>query len=177
MASCSVITCTSVKIKYHKTLYETFSSREKSIFWNFEATVLPLLNCYCSSKMEEEHRAILKRHRIAITKDLEVNKVLNRLTVLGDDDRDEIKAGRTRVNQACALLDMLPRKGSNAFKDFVSALFEITGQEHLAKLLAKESGMEISSFSKGEIISSSNLVPVFKRDYFLAKIKRSPRLM
>ena len=106
--------------------------------------------------MEEEHRAILRKHRVAILKDLEVKKVLNRLTVLGDEDRDEIKAGRTRMEQASALLDMLPRKGSNAFKDFLSALFEIAGQEHLAKLLIKDSGMEISSFSKGEIISFLN---------------------
>ena len=108
--------------------------------------------------MQEEHRAILKRHRIAITNDLEVKKVLNKLKVLDDEDRDEIKAGRTRMEQALTLLDMLPRKGSNAFKDLLSALFEINGQDHLAKLLIKDSGIEISSISKGE-----NILPFWLR--------------
>ena len=108
---------------------------------------------------------ILKKHRIDITNDLEVKKVLNRLTVLDVDDMDSIKAGGTRMEQASALVDMLPRRGSNAFKDFLSALCEINGQEHLAKLLIKNSGIEMSSISKGENTSLSNLVPVFKRDY------------
>lgn len=113
--------------------------------------------------MEEEHRNILTRRRTAITKDLEVKKVLNKLTVLGDEDRDEIKAERTRTEQARALLDMLPRKGSNAFTDFVSVLYEVKGQEHLADLLRKDSGIEIPTNSKGENISFSNVVPGFKR--------------
>lgn len=113
--------------------------------------------------MEEEHRNILRKYRGAITSDLEPMKVLNRLTVLGDEDRDEIKAERTRTDQACALIDMLPRKGSDAFQDFVSALYELKGQDHLAKLLLKDSGLKIPDISKGEIISLSNLVLVFKR--------------
>lgn len=90
--------------------------------------------------------------------DLEPLKVFNRLTVLGDDDRDEIKAEKTRLDQACVLLDMLPRKGSNAFEDFVSALYELKGQRHLAKLLIEDSGIDVSTISKGENISFSNLV-------------------
>ena len=113
--------------------------------------------------MEEERRNILKRHRTAITNDLEVKKVLNKLTVLGEEDRDEIKAEKTRTEQARALLDMLPRKGSNAFTDFVSALYEIKGQEHLADLLRKDSGIEIPTNSKGEDISLSNLALGFKQ--------------
>lgn len=101
--------------------------------------------------MEEKHRTILKKHRMDITKDLEVKKVLNRLTVLDDEDRDEIKAISTRGEQAGTLLDMLSRKGSNAFKDFLSALFEINGQKHLAQLLIKDSGIEISSISKDDV--------------------------
>lgn len=108
--------------------------------------------------MEEEHRNILRKYRGAITSDLEPMKVLNRLTVLGDEDRDEIKAERTRTDQACALIDMLPRKGSDAFQDFVCALYELKGQDHLAKLLLKDSGLKIPNISKGEIISL-----VFKR--------------
>ena len=115
--------------------------------------------------MEDEHRDILIRRRTAITNDLEVKKVLNRLTVLGDEDRDEIKTERTRTDQARALLDMLPRKGSNAFKNFVSALYEIKGQEHLADLLRKDAGIEIPTNSKGEDISLSNLVPGLKRTF------------
>ena len=111
--------------------------------------------------MEEDHRKILRKHRTVITKDLEVKKVLKRLNVLDDEDREEIKAIGTRMDQTCALLDMLPRKGSNAFKDFVSALNELKGQEHLVKLLIEDSGIEVSSISKGENVSFSNLVPVF----------------
>lgn len=116
--------------------------------------------------MEEKHRSILKKHRIDITKDLEVKKVLNRLTVLEDDDRDEIKAEKTRVERADTLLDMLPRKGSNAFKDFLSALFETNGQKHLAELLIKDSGIEISSISKGE-----NILPYFWLNFYSSSWK------
>ncbi|XP_020610415.1 uncharacterized protein LOC110048990 isoform X2 [Orbicella faveolata] len=114
--------------------------------------------------MEEEHRNILIRRRTAITNDLEVKKVLNKLTVLGDEDRDEIKAERTRTEQARALLDMLPRKGSNAFTDFVSVLYEVKGQEHLADLLRKDSGIEIPTNSKDDVGMTSQHRQILRRN-------------
>ena len=122
--------------------------KEFNIFCDFEKTLLPL--CYCSSKMEVEHKEILRKRREAISTDLEPSRVLNRLTVLDEEDRDEIKAEKTRTARVWVLLDMLPRRGSDAFKDFVCALYETKGQEHLAKLLSKDSGIEIPSSSKGE---------------------------
>ncbi|XP_078384574.1 uncharacterized protein LOC144667044 isoform X2 [Oculina patagonica] len=98
--------------------------------------------------MEQEHREILRSRRIAIAEDLEPLKLLNRLDVLDDDDREEIKTKETRREQAYALLDMLIRKGPNAFKNFVSTLYELKSQKHLADLLIQDSGIQIASIPK-----------------------------
>ncbi|XP_078342187.1 uncharacterized protein LOC144627991 isoform X5 [Oculina patagonica] len=99
--------------------------------------------------MEQEHREILRNRRIPIAEDLEPLKLLNRLDVIDDDDREEIKTKETRREQAYALLDMIIRKGPNAFKNFVSALYELKSQKHLADLLIQDSGIQIASIPKG----------------------------
>nr|XP_058969660.1 uncharacterized protein LOC131796025 isoform X2 [Pocillopora verrucosa] len=98
--------------------------------------------------MEEEHRNILRKHREVLVRDLEPLKLLNRLDVLGDDDRELVKAKKTRSEQAEELLDMLPRKGEDAFQNFITALCN-GSQKFLAKPLIRASGMDESSLLKG----------------------------
>ena len=101
--------------------------------------------------MEDKHREILRKYRDAFLKDLEPIKVINRLDFLDDDDRDQVKAQKTRSKQAEELLDMLPRKGPDAFHGFITALYS-GSQKFLARPLIKASGMEESHFSKGEAV-------------------------
>lgn len=133
-------------------LQEIFSFGEKLIFWDFEVRVFLFLNCYCLFKMEEKYRLIFKKYWIDIMKDLEVKKVLNRLIVFEDDDRDEIKVEKMCVEQVDILFDMLFRKGLNVFKDFFFVLFEINGQKYFVEFLIKDLGIEILSILKGENI-------------------------
>ena len=74
--------------------------------------------------MEDRHRTILRDdYRPNIIKDLEPNDILPDLgRVLTVNDDDEIKAQSTRQRRCEKLLEILPRKGPNAFKVFVEAL-------------------------------------------------------
>ncbi|XP_067020537.1 GRIP1-associated protein 1-like isoform X2 [Acropora muricata] len=73
--------------------------------------------------MEGKHRAILRHYRPNIVKDLEPNNILPDLgSVLTAKDDAEIKAQSTRQGRCEQLLDIIPRKGPNAFKVFVEAL-------------------------------------------------------
>ena len=73
--------------------------------------------------MEEKHRNILRRHRSSIRMDLEPENILaNLVEILNDTDEGEIKAQPTREKRCDKLLDILPRKGPNAFIVFVEAL-------------------------------------------------------
>ncbi len=149
-------------MKYHRTNKKNFSSGKKSISCDFEGKGYPLCtSAFPSWKMEQEHREILRNRRIDIATDLEPLKLLNRLDVLDDDDREEIKTKETRREQAYALLDMLIRKGPNAFKNFVSTLYELKSQKHLADLLIQDSGIQIASIPKGENTFFSNLEKVW----------------
>ena len=73
--------------------------------------------------MEERHRIILRHHRANIRMDLDPEKILpNLVEILDDIDEGEIKAQSTREKSCDKLLEILPRKGPNAFKVFVEAL-------------------------------------------------------
>ena len=72
--------------------------------------------------MEERHRIILRHHRANIIMDLEPENILSNLVeILIDTDEGDIKAQSTREKRCDKLLDILPRKGPNAFKVFVEA--------------------------------------------------------
>ncbi|XP_044179742.1 death domain-containing protein CRADD-like [Acropora millepora] len=84
--------------------------------------------------MEQKHRTILRHHWSNIRKDLEPNNILSKLvTVLTETDEQEIKAQFTRQERCDKLLEILPRRGENAFKVFVEALKEEA--PHLADVL------------------------------------------
>ena len=74
-------------------------------------------------EMEDSHRTILRDYWPNIVKDLEPNNILPDLgRVLTVNDDEEIKAQSTRQRRCEKLLEILPRKGPNAFKVFVEAL-------------------------------------------------------
>ena len=91
---------------------------------------------------------ILQDYRLMIIEDLEPNNILPDLDIiLTENEEEEIKAQSTRWERCVTLLQMLPRKGSIAFKVFVEALKEEA--PHLALELIQAgnnrlSGIEVS---------------------------------
>ena len=86
--------------------------------------------------MEYKHRSILRDHGPNIRRDLEPNNILPDLgRVLTEKDKEKIRAQSTRQERCDTLLEILPRKGPNAFSAFVDALDKEA--EHLASDLIK----------------------------------------
>ena len=72
--------------------------------------------------MEHKHRKILRRKWSNIRDDLEPKNLLPKLvTVLSETDEEEIKVQSTRQERCDKLLEILPRRGENAFEVFVKA--------------------------------------------------------
>ena len=119
--------------------------------------------------MDEEHRAILRKNFPYLVRDLEPLKLLHDLAeVLDEDDRDEVKSGSSRKNQAETILELLPRKGPKAFECFVGALNK--RQKHLARPLIEQSGIDVSNFIKGErysLLSSFQLTRLNIVDWYV----------
>ena len=73
--------------------------------------------------MEQKHRTILLHHWANIRENLEPKNIMPKLvTVLKETDYDEIREQSTRQERCDKLLDILPRRGKNAFDVFVNAL-------------------------------------------------------
>ena len=73
--------------------------------------------------MEDKHRTILRHYRPNIGRDLEPNNILpNLVKILNGTDEKEINAQSTREKRCNKLFEILPRKGPDAFKEFVEAL-------------------------------------------------------
>ncbi|KAM7451179.1 hypothetical protein ABFA07_001239 [Porites harrisoni] len=115
--------------------------------------------------MLEEHRNIITSHRADLVKDLEPSKVLNDLSeCLDEDDREVVKAQGPRKACAEELVDMIPRRGPKAFHCFVAALYK--RQRHLAIPLMQESGIDSSSFEKGQLTATANPTLPYKGAHF-----------
>ena len=98
--------------------------------------------------MEDKHRSILSNYRPNIVRDLEPRNILPELgTVLTPNDDDEIKVQSTRLGRCEKLLEILRRKGPNAFKAFVEALKEEA--PHLAQDLKEAGNRENPNQSSG----------------------------
>ena len=90
-------------------------------------------------EMEEKHRASLDACLILLRRDLEPKKILPHLVskkILDRIDAQKIKGKDTREESCEELLEMLPRKGPNAFQEFVKALKKV--QLFLAESLEAE---------------------------------------
>lgn len=75
--------------------------------------------------MEESHRKVLKKLRLKISRNINVRRVTESLLseeILDENDREQILAETTTEYKALRLLDLLPRKGSQAFPVFLQAL-------------------------------------------------------
>ena len=93
------------------------------------------------SKMDDKHRDILRRKWSNLRRDLEVTNLLPYLVeVLSPEDEEEVKAEATRPKMVDKLLNVLPKKGPNAFDVFVKGLQEI--QPFLAAPLLRYSGIK-----------------------------------
>lgn len=93
--------------------------------------------------MEESHRKVLKKLRLKISGNIDVRS-LRRITeelysrgILDENDRQEILAEKTTEYKAWLLLDLLPRKGSQAFPVFLQALHS-SGSIFLANAIRSE---------------------------------------
>ena len=90
--------------------------------------------------MDDKHREILRRQRSNLCRDLEVMKLLPKLhSVLDTEDEEEVKAEGARRQKVDKLLNILPKKGPEAFHVFVKGLQEL--QPFLAAPLLRYSGI------------------------------------
>ena len=88
------------------------------------------------------HRDILRDNRALLIKNMEPRKLLSHLSrTLDEADDEEIKAQSTRGKCSEKLLDILLRKGQNAFDEFVKALKKEESQ-FLALALIEAGNME-----------------------------------
>jgi len=93
--------------------------------------------------MSKEHRKILRDNRTTLESELQAVQLLNHLSeVLSQKDYENVMEKRDPIDQARALLDMLPGKGSTAFDCFVKALWKV--QSHLARKLSEAAGLKVS---------------------------------
>ena len=94
--------------------------------------------------MEEPHRKVLKKLRLRISTNINVRRITEELFsggILDENDREEIFAETTTQYKALYLVDLLPRRGSQAFLKFLEALHR-SGSIFLANAIQRElSGM------------------------------------
>lgn len=75
--------------------------------------------------MEESHRKVLKKLRLRISRNINVRRITEELFsggILDENDRQEILLETTTEYKALHLVDLLPRRGSQAFPVFLQAL-------------------------------------------------------
>lgn len=114
-----------------------YSSYDEKDFQHFTISSL-LIYVFLSSVMDKKHRDLLRKNRISLVQDLEATQLLSYLyqeDILSENDRDSIKAEKTRGAKAEKLLDILPRRGKKAFDVFCQALATTDGQGYLVDLL------------------------------------------
>ncbi|XP_028399666.1 caspase-3-like isoform X2 [Dendronephthya gigantea] len=95
--------------------------------------------------MDKSHRDILKAKRMDLARDLDVNTAVSYLysqSIFTENDKDEILALKTPQERSEKLLDILPKRGPEAFDVFVKFLDE--RQPFLSKLLKPNTSMEES---------------------------------
>ena len=88
------------------------------------------------SKMQEEHRQLLRKHRMALSRDMEAKTVASHLYskgIISENENEEIQVQKTSQERSEMLLDKVTRKGPNAFDTLCDILKEV--QPHLEQLL------------------------------------------
>ncbi|XP_067021500.1 E3 ubiquitin-protein ligase Ufd4-like isoform X2 [Acropora muricata] len=93
--------------------------------------------------MEKKHRTLLRTRKSVLEEDLEPNNILSKLAtflILNETEDEDIRAQPTRQKRCERLLDILPRKGPNAFTAFLAVLLEEA--PHLALCLIEADNKE-----------------------------------
>ena len=93
--------------------------------------------------MDDTHRSLLRKKRMDLTRDLDVDSAVSFLysrSILSENDRDEILALKTQLAKSEKLLDVLPKRGPEAFDNFVQFLDE--NQPFLSQLLKPDSSSQ-----------------------------------
>ncbi|XP_015759225.1 PREDICTED: caspase-2-like [Acropora digitifera] len=88
--------------------------------------------------MDKKHIELLRRNRERLVEDLDALSLLSYLYqehTLSENDVDLVKAENTRFSQAEKLLDIVPKRGPQAFHTFCRALERRDEQKHLVALL------------------------------------------
>ena len=97
--------------------------------------------------MDKRHRNILKHHRPYLLENMQPIKLLPYLTsILDESDRQEVRQEPTTEQQIDKLLDILSRKGPDAFGEFINALER--KQMFIALYLKQETGNTRSTIFK-----------------------------
>ena len=100
--------------------------------------------------MCEEDREFLRKNRLFLRDNLEVDDVWPYMTDCLDENCEEkIKAEPTRQKKVLQLLELLPRRGPRAFNSFLVATYK--AQEWLAEQLAQKRGVDLNLIHKGLI--------------------------
>ena len=76
--------------------------------------------------MEESHRKVLQKLHLKISRNIDPKKITEVLftrSILDENDREEVLAQTTTQDKAMRLLNLLPRRGSEAFEVFLQALY------------------------------------------------------
>lgn len=100
--------------------------------------------------MTDRYKNILKKYHKKLKEDLEPESVVSHLweeSGISNDDKEKILLTKlTRGQQSGILLEMLPRRGQQAFLKFVEALEKV--QPFLACMLLKEGRFEMNNNNK-----------------------------
>ena len=94
--------------------------------------------------MEERHRKLLRTNRVALVRDLDGERVASYLfsyEIFSEEDKDVVNAESTPRQKNEKLLDILPKRGGDAFRVFCDVLKELKFS-HLEILLRVEDRIE-----------------------------------
>ena len=90
--------------------------------------------------MNKEDKARLQNNRVKLVEELknDTNGILDSLyksSIVTPDDMERVNAEPARADRVRLLLDILPTKGPDAFRVFISTLKEMENFEHLIRQL------------------------------------------
>ncbi len=93
--------------------------------------------------MDDKHRKLLRKKRMDLVRDMDGDRIASFLfssEIFSEEDKDLVQAETTPQKKNEKLLDILPKRGGEAFDAFCNALREL-GMSHLVVLLKSEDNM------------------------------------
>ena len=93
--------------------------------------------------MEDRHSYSLRKNRVRLLQELEINSLLCDALIQDDVlttfDHERIQSAPTDTDKRKVLLEILPRKGENAYPSLIRALNDVTKQWHIERALQVKS--------------------------------------